>query len=375
MVKTLILCVDRDDDVGEKGRVQTPAIGRRRCLEAALALGLADPEDSDTNALLAAIHLFDTQVQDPAAGPDQVEVALVAGDRRMGLRADTRLSQQVEDVLAQTRADHIVLVSDGAEDEQILPILQSRAKVLHVHRSVVKQAPRLEGFYYVVTRILDDPKQARRFVLPVAVLMLFWGVSFLLGVQQYAWGATLAFTGLWLLVHAMKWDEPVGRFLADVGRGLRSGKLTLLAFLAFIALTVYGIVLGYQAWDDRPIPADVDHAKALARLEFMDAFLPYFLIGLLVLATANLVQAGLREGTRLRHWTAILTIVSLGLIAIVAVQVAFDMLGGKSALDALSLDRAMLLGAGLTILVGGAMVVRYVRAFLREPGPRARVGR
>ena len=40
---TLILSVDRDDDVGYKAKVDTPVIGREACLEAAQKLGTAKP--------------------------------------------------------------------------------------------------------------------------------------------------------------------------------------------------------------------------------------------------------------------------------------------------------------------------------------------
>ena len=76
-MKTLILCVDRDDDLGKKAGVESPLIGRRRTLDAAVALGLADPEDSDTNALLAAVHLHDQELARIAGSGDQVEVAAI----------------------------------------------------------------------------------------------------------------------------------------------------------------------------------------------------------------------------------------------------------------------------------------------------------
>ena len=60
--RTLILSVDRDDDVGYKAGVTTPAIGREACLEAAVKLGTADPEDSDTNAIFQAIKTYDDQL-------------------------------------------------------------------------------------------------------------------------------------------------------------------------------------------------------------------------------------------------------------------------------------------------------------------------
>lgn len=42
--KTLILCIDGDDDIGIKGKVETPIIGREATLESATALAVSDPE-------------------------------------------------------------------------------------------------------------------------------------------------------------------------------------------------------------------------------------------------------------------------------------------------------------------------------------------
>ena len=39
-MKTLIICIDRDNDLGEKAKVETPIIGRENNLKAATALGL-----------------------------------------------------------------------------------------------------------------------------------------------------------------------------------------------------------------------------------------------------------------------------------------------------------------------------------------------
>jgi putative membrane protein len=124
-MKTLILCVDRDDDLGRKAGVESPIIGRRRNLDAAIALGIADPEDSDTNALLAAIHLHDKELKRLEGTSDQVEVATVVGHSSLGLKADRKLAEELDEVLALVRPDEAILITDGAEDEQILPLLQA----------------------------------------------------------------------------------------------------------------------------------------------------------------------------------------------------------------------------------------------------------
>ena len=58
-MKKLVLCVDRDDDMGEKAHVISPVIGRQENLNAAVALALVDPEDSDVNTTLAGIKIYD----------------------------------------------------------------------------------------------------------------------------------------------------------------------------------------------------------------------------------------------------------------------------------------------------------------------------
>ena len=36
--KLLVICIDRDNDVGEKAGIVTPVIGRNACIEASLVL-------------------------------------------------------------------------------------------------------------------------------------------------------------------------------------------------------------------------------------------------------------------------------------------------------------------------------------------------
>ena len=55
----LVLCIDRDNDLGRKGGVESPVVGRQANIDAALKLGMADPEDSDVNTIFGGIKLLD----------------------------------------------------------------------------------------------------------------------------------------------------------------------------------------------------------------------------------------------------------------------------------------------------------------------------
>ena len=43
MVRTLVLPVDRDNDLGVKAGIRGPVIGRKATLRAVIKLGIADP--------------------------------------------------------------------------------------------------------------------------------------------------------------------------------------------------------------------------------------------------------------------------------------------------------------------------------------------
>ncbi|MFA6710812.1 MAG: DUF373 family protein, partial [Candidatus Methanomethylophilaceae archaeon] len=133
MTKTLVLVVDRDDDFGVKGGVKTPLIGIDEAAVAAIDLGIVDPEDSDVNALLAAINIYKELHDD---GRD-VEIALICGDQKVGHKSDSALVDQLEIVIDQIKPDRAILVGDGAEDEYVYPIISSRVRIDSVKRVFV----------------------------------------------------------------------------------------------------------------------------------------------------------------------------------------------------------------------------------------------
>src|SRR2546427_5009937 len=174
-MKTLVLCVDRDDDVGTKTPVKGPLIGRDENLVAATKLGLADPEDSDVNALLTAISVYDERV---SLGED-AEIATITGDVRVGPISDRILTKQLERVLEEVKPDRAFLVSDGAEDEYIFPIISSRIRVDHVRRVFVRQSPAIESTYYMIVKAMRNPQIRRKLVFPVGLALVVFSALFL----------------------------------------------------------------------------------------------------------------------------------------------------------------------------------------------------
>ncbi len=356
-MKTLILSVDRDDDIGQKAGVATPIVGRRRIVEAATALGVADPEDSDTNSLFAAAHLYDKEL---ASSDGQVEVAAITGHHRMGLRADRNLANQLDEVLQLTRADEVILVSDGAEDEQIMPILMSRVKVAHVHRTIVKQAPRLEGFYYTITRLFEDKKLGKRLVLPLGIVTVLWSVAILANLTNYALAATIGIIGLWLIIHAMGWEDRVTVFFSDFADGMRSGKVSLLANMVAVVLIALGIMAGFEAIDGQ-------QDGILRALLFLKGFIMWLVSALLVRTAGILFDGWIRDGrASLTHWTAAFTLVAVGLIGSAVLQISIAVREKTPFTEILDPVLLMRLFIGILIAMGGLVLARYVRNFFDD---------
>ena len=137
---TLILNVDRDNDYGEKASVPGPVIGYSDCYEAAMKLISLDPEDSDANALFGALKAFDDLKKE---GQD-VEIALITGDEEVGARSDEIIASQIDEVLKFKKFDDVILVTDGAEDDYIMPLILSRIKIRYVKHIIVRHNQNIE---------------------------------------------------------------------------------------------------------------------------------------------------------------------------------------------------------------------------------------
>ena len=259
MKRTLVLAVDRDDDFGVKGCVSTPVIGVENCLAAANSLGIADPEDSDLNALYAAISTcLDLQEE----GVD-ANVALICGDEKVGHKSDLALVSQLEKVLDHFNPDNVVLVGDGAEDEYIYPIISSRSHVDSVRKVYVKQAPNIESSFYILTKMLNEPTKRRRFIAPlgaiiflVALCMLIPDLVMILMYNDVTMlpattrDFVLLLVGLILLMYAYSFGNMIERYRAwfkdrILGRSTRM----VMSALAFGILFVSAIVSYYEAAD------------------------------------------------------------------------------------------------------------------------------
>ena len=241
--KYLVLCVDRDDDLGRKAKVESPVVGREQALSAATRLALADPEEADSNAIFAAIKKYDELTREKTP----CEVAVVCGAQDRGFDADRRLGRQVAGVLAKENFSGVVLVSDGGEDELVIPIIQSLKPIVSVQRVAVKHSQTVEETYQVLGRYLKmliyDPHYSKYALGVPGLILLLGGILTVTGHGFEAAMATLLIIGGAFLVRGFSVDRSVAGLLH---RG-PTGYLRLFSVIGAVIVFIVGIDSGYVA--------------------------------------------------------------------------------------------------------------------------------
>jgi putative membrane protein len=210
--KILVLCIDRDDDIGSKGGIETPIVGRDACINAGTRLALEDPEDADSNAIFAAVKTYEELVSKGYTA----EVAVVAGKFNRGVEADEKISLEVKSILEKYRAEGAVIVSDGEDDETILPVIQSRIPVISVQRVIIRHSRSVEYSYAVLGRYLRmlvyDSQYSKFFLGVPGVLLAAGALAVIFDAAKWITAIVLAILGGAFIVRAFDIDKALSSF-------------------------------------------------------------------------------------------------------------------------------------------------------------------
>jgi putative membrane protein len=347
----LVVCIDRDDDLGRKAAVAGPVVGRASVLDAAVRLGTADPEDSDTNALFAAVSLLD----ELRGAGEECEVAILTGSGKVGILSDRRVADQFDEVLGRTGAKSAYLVSDGAEDEFLFPILASRVKVDGVRRVYVRQNASIESTYYTVVRALKDPKLRAKTVLPFALVLLILGMAAASGVLLWGVIGLAIVLGIYLIFWTFDIDETIIDGLRGASTDIRQGSVAFGFGLFAIALVGVGFLAGYNHYVGSAGPT-INRV-----LYFLQAALIWWLIGAIVWESGRAIRRTLSRGRFPRSFAVASTsIVGIGFVSYGSLFLVRYLQGasGSSQLAAL----IGLLVAGFGLVIGASALQQYFKA-------------
>ena len=367
MKKTLVLVVDRDDDFGVKGGVKTPVIGIEDCSVAATMLGMADPEDSDINALYAAINIYN-EIKEEREGA--VEVALIGGNERVGHRSDAAIVDELEEVLRLVSPERVILVGDGAEDEYVYPIVSSRVPIDSVKKVYVKQAPGLEGTVYILSKILEDPAKRRRFLGPlgwiIVLISLFYAavpfttyVDGVTSLRDITTPIVVFLVGVVILLYAYNVSEWASAWSTKWLSRIRRGSVTVAFVLISLLFVMAAMIVGYLSLGEVYIPS-LFHGF----LWFISNALWLMIFAILVYQIGDLVDIFIsKKRIKLSFIIGSMTLVAIGLISTGALDILlayFDMGIMNTVLFAIEII------AGIALAIISAVLQRHMKGAIES---------
>ena len=205
--KLLVICVDRDNDIGEKTMIDTPVIGRDLCIEAAQRLALEDPEDVDANSIFYAIKIYEDLINKRY----QAEVITVAGIEDRGVQADEKIVSEIKAVLEKFSAEGAIIVSDGEDDESVIPIIQNILPIVSVQRVIMRVSRSVEYSYAVFGKYLKmlayDSKYSKFFLGVPGILLLIGGIATIFGYTAEIFAVSVIIIGGAFLIRAFDIDK------------------------------------------------------------------------------------------------------------------------------------------------------------------------
>ena len=290
--KLLVICVDRDNDVGDKAGIITPVIGRDACIEAAQRLALEDPEDADSNSIFAAIKTY----EDLISKGYQVEVVTVAGVKNRGVQADEKILVETRKVLEKFSANGAVIVSDGEDDESVIPVIQNVLPVVSVQRVVMKVSRSVEYSYAVFGKYLKmlayDSKYSKFFLGVPGILLLIGGVATVFGYTAEIFAVLVSILGGAFLIRAFDID----RVWSSWSKPTPMGFIRMFTMVAGVLLILSSIPAGIGAVDTELVETDSQLISIITDKvilgQFVSGVLPILWIGL----------GSIFAGTLLSNW-------------------------------------------------------------------------
>jgi putative membrane protein len=318
--RILVLCVDRDGDLGKKAEVKTPVVGRQDNLDAAVNLALRDPEEPDANAMFEAVRIYD-RLEGENKPEEIFQIAAISGSELGGVGADRKVVSELNEVLHSFPASEVILVTDGYSDEVVLPLVQSRVPVSSVRRIVVKHSESIEETVALFSRymkMLFQDSRYSRFVLGVpGLLIMILGILSIFNLLSIFWIVFIFVLSALMLVKGFGVDRAVVKFYNWTKEYSPPPLRVQISSFAAIAGILCIVVSAYLGWTSAATfvsrlpttPSSIaDWLSYLPQMagNFITGAMYLIVIGICVVLTGRAVRLYLERDVRLLRNAALI---------------------------------------------------------------------
>jgi len=307
--KLLVICIDRDDDLGRKTGIPTPVVGRDACIEAAQRLALEDPEDADSNSIFFAIKTY----EDLVSKGYKAQVVTVTGVENRGVQADEKVASEIKLVLKKFSANGAVIVSDGEDDEMVIPVIQNIIPIVSVQRVVMQVSRTIEHSYAVFGKFLKlvmyNPKYSKFFLGVPGILLLIGGIGAVTGYNAEIFAVLISILGGAFLIRAFDIDKAWSNWAKPTPEGF----IRLFTLITGLILIAASVPAGIASVGVENIPADLGILQIIADNvivgQFISGMIPFLWIGIGTIFVGILFNNWLNR--KLRHISDILRVIAL----------------------------------------------------------------
>ena len=350
----LVICVDRDNDVGKKAGISTPVVGRNACIEAAQRLALEDPEDADSNAIFSAIKTY----EDLVSSGYKAQVITVAGAETRSVQGDEKIASEIKSVLSKFSADGAVIVSDGEDDEMVIPIIQNVIPVVSIQRVVMKVSRTIEHSYAVFGKFLKmvmyDPRYSKFFLGVPGILLLIGGIGVLTGYTAEIFAVLVGILGGAFLIRAFDIDKAWSNWAKPTPEGF----IRLFTLITGLILIAGSIPAGITNVGAENLSADVGIINIITNNvvigQFVSGMIPFLWIGVGTIFVGILFNNWLNR--KLRHISDILRVIVLVSLYPTVYQFTNILIYGESSFTLLL---PLVIGFGVTAASATLLIRRY----------------
>ena len=350
----LVICVDRDNDVGKKAGISTPVVGRNACIEAAQRLALEDPEDADSNAIFSAIKTY----EDLVSSGYKAQVITVAGAETRSVQGDEKIASEIKSVLSKFSADGAVIVSDGEDDEMVIPIIQNVIPVVSIQRVVMKVSRTIEHSYAVFGKFLKmvvyDPRYSKFFLGVPGILLLIGGIGVLTGYTAEIFAVLVGILGGAFLIRAFDIDKAWSNWAKPTPEGF----IRLFTLITGLILIAGSIPAGITNVGAENLPADLGIINIITNNvvigQFVSGMVPFLWIGIGTIFVGILFNNWLNR--KLRHISDILRVIVLVSLYPTVYQFTNILIYGESSFTLLL---PLVIGFGVTAASATLLIRRY----------------
>ena len=352
--KLLVICVDRDNDVGEKAGIVTPVLGRDACIEAAQRLALEDPEDADSNSIFYAIKTY----EDLVSKGYQAEIITVAGVEDRGVQADEKIAREIRQVLEKFSANGAVIVSDGEDDESVIPIIQNVLPVVSVQRVVMRVSRSVEYSYAVFGKYLKmiayDSKYSKFFLGVPGILLLIGGVASIFNLTAQIFAVLISILGAAFLIRAFDID----RAWTSWSKPTPAGFIRIFTMVTGVILILASVPAGISIISPELTNAEMQLTEAVTNQviigQFVQGAMPILWMGLGAIFGGILLSNWL--GGSLKKISDVLRLIVLAAVYPTIAQFANILINDESAF---TLVPPLLAGLAITLISATLLFRRY----------------